>query len=126
MDTNANVLHVACLCAQWCGVCRDYVAVFEQLRAQLSAQCVFTWIDIEDEADLMDGVDVENFPTLLLAKGGEPLFFGTITPHAQTLARLVQGALAGDLAPLTDSGQGSSEDHLHELLALASRVSARG
>jgi thioredoxin 1 len=126
MQTNGDVLRVACLCAQWCGVCRDYVDVFEQVRAQFSAQCAFTWIDIEDEADLLDGVDVENFPTLLLARGEEPLFFGTITPHAQTLERLVRGALAGDLAPLTGSGPGSSEEQLHELQALASRVSARG
>ena len=56
-------------------------------------------IDIEDEAELLDGVEVENFPTLLIARGDALLFYGTILPHAQTLTRLVQGALAAALPP---------------------------
>ena len=94
---NSSPLLVACLCAQWCGSCRDYAALFEQASAQFGERCHFVWIDIEDQADLLDGVDVENFPTLLIARGPQPLFFGSITPHPQTLSRLVTGALAGDL-----------------------------
>ena len=96
----SSPLLVACLCAQWCGSCRDYAAPFEQAAAAFGAACRFVWIDIEDEAALLDGVDVENFPTLLIARGNRPLFFGPITPQPQTLARLVHGALAGDLVPL--------------------------
>ena len=95
-------LLVACLCAQWCGTCRDYAAVFEQAAASFGSHCRFVQIDIEDDAALVDGIDVENFPTLLIARGAQPLFFGTITPHPQTLSRLVAGALAGDLALLAD------------------------
>jgi thioredoxin 1 len=95
-----STLRVACLCAEWCGVCRDYAALFELSSNEFDGRCNFTWIDIEDEADLIDGVDVENFPTLLIVRGDEVLFYGAITPHAQTLSRLVQGALAGDLKPL--------------------------
>ena len=95
-----NPLLVACLCAQWCGTCRDYAATFEQAAATFGTTCRFIQIDIEDDAALVDGIDVENFPTLLIARGAQPLFFGTITPHPQTLSRLVAGALAGDLAPL--------------------------
>ena len=36
----------------------------------------FESIDIEDQADLMGDVDVETFPTLLIAEGAEPRFFG--------------------------------------------------
>jgi thioredoxin 1 len=89
---------VACLCAQWCGTCRDYAAVFAQVQAGFPS-ARFVPIDIEDEADLLDGVEIENFPTLLIARGDRLLFFGTITPHAQTLARLVQTALADALPP---------------------------
>ena len=53
------------------------------------------WIDIEDEAELVGAIDVENFPTLLIARGSEVLFFGTVTPHLSTLARLVQAAVEG-------------------------------
>ena len=41
--------------------------------AQL-AQVQFVWIDIEDEADMLHPLDVEDFPTLLLAVGDEPPF----------------------------------------------------
>jgi thioredoxin 1 len=80
---------VACLCAQWCGVCRDYAGAFAQVAARFP-QARFCWIDIEDQSELVDPVDVENFPTLLIALGESPAFFGTIPPHAGALERLVQ------------------------------------
>ena len=107
-------LLVACLCAQLCGTCRDHEAVFLKVQAQFDpAEARFVRIDIEDEADLLDGVEVENFPTLLVARGDAVLFFGTITPHEQTLLRLVQSALAGELPP-----PGAAP----ELAALARRI----
>lgn len=90
-------LLVACLCARWCNVCGDYEAPFAQAIARFGAQVQPRWLDIEDEAALLDGVDVENFPTLLIARDDALLFFGTVTPHVQTLSRLVASALAGDL-----------------------------
>ena len=80
---------VVCLCAEWCGVCRDYRDRFAQLRASFP-QAHFLWIDVEDEADLLDSLDVENFPTLLLAVGDEPRFFGPVTPQPETLERLIR------------------------------------
>ncbi|MEO8059501.1 MAG: thioredoxin family protein [Burkholderiales bacterium] len=95
-----DVLQVVCLCAAWCGVCRDYATPFDEAGATFGAEAEFTRLDIEDEAELLGSVDVENFPTLLIARGDRVLFFGTITPHVQTLTRLVQGGLAGELRPL--------------------------
>jgi thioredoxin 1 len=80
---------VACLCAAWCGACRDYRPLFEALANEF-ATTRFVWIDIEDQAQLIDPLDVDDFPTLLVAVGGEPVFFGPITPQAGTLRRLVQ------------------------------------
>jgi len=94
-------LLVACLCAQWCGTCRDYRPLFDQLQAEF-APARFVWIDIEDEADLVDPVEVENFPTLLVVVGGQTRFFGTLTPHIDTLRRILQTQLAADGAPLSD------------------------
>jgi len=98
-----EALRVVCLCAAWCGVCRDYRATFDAAAADMPATSRFTWIDIEDDAELLDDVDVENFPTLLIANGERTLFFGTITPQPATLARLLQGARAGELAALADT-----------------------
>ena len=91
-------LLVVCLCAEWCGVCRDYRSSFAQVQAAIAAdhpQAQFVWLDVEDEADLLYPLDVDDFPTLLIAVGDAPRFFGPLTPQPQTLERLVRSA-AGD------------------------------
>lgn len=89
---------VACLCADWCGVCGDYRQRFTQMQANFP-QAQFLWIDVEDEADLLHPLDVENFPTLLLAVGDEPRFFGPVTPQADMLERLIRAQTQGSGAP---------------------------
>ena len=96
---NEPPLLVACLCAAWCGTCRDYAPLLAGLERSIGAPVQTRWIDIEDEAELVDGIDVENFPTLLIARGERLLFFGTVLPHAATLQRLAETALANELAP---------------------------
>ena len=95
-------LQVVCLCAQWCGTCRDYQTVFAVLQAEF-ARVQFRWIDVEDQADLVDPVEVENFPTLLIARDGQALFFGTLTPHLETLRRLIQNHLDDSSQPVTQA-----------------------
>jgi thioredoxin 1 len=95
MSASDPDLLVACLCAAWCGSCRDYVSVFETQALRFDA--VFKWIDIEDEEDALGPLDVENFPTLLIARADEVLFFGRVTPQPQTLARLLEAARDGGL-----------------------------
>lgn len=102
-------LLVACLCARWCGTCSSYEAVFAACAAAFGARVQPLWVDIEDEADLIGGIDVDNFPTLLLARDDALLFLGTITPHAQTLSRLVASALDGDLKPGASAGVTDAE-----------------
>lgn len=81
-------LQVICLCAEWCGTCRDYRALFAQV-AQAHPGAAFAWVDVEDHADLADVFDVETFPTLLVASGQGLHFLGPMLPHAQTLSRLL-------------------------------------
>lgn len=50
----------------------------------------FAWLDIEDQADLVGDLDVETFPTLLIADAQGTRFFGPLTPHAETLSRLLE------------------------------------
>ncbi len=95
---SAEPLLVTCLCAQWCRTCDAYrdtlIAAQSALRLSHPAAAMrFVWIDIEDESDLVGDLDIEDFPTLLLARGEDVLFFGPLMPHAQTLDRLVRGAL---------------------------------
>ena len=101
----AEPLLVACLCAQWCRTCDAYRDTLLHVRDALqlshpAAGMRFQWIDIEDESELIGDLDIEDFPTILLARGGQVLFFGPILPHAQTLDRLVRNALEHDMAAL--------------------------
>lgn len=100
--SSTTPLLVAGLCAQWCGTCREYQPLFEHEAQAFQGRADFVWVDVEDHAEVMGPIDVENFPTLLIARGDQVLFFGTVTPHARTLARLVQSALDGDLKPVPD------------------------
>jgi thioredoxin 1 len=79
---------VVCLCAQWCGLCRDYQGVLAQMAARYPA-FRFAWLDIEDQSELVGDIDVETFPTLLLADARGTRFFGPLTPQPNTLARLL-------------------------------------
>jgi thiol-disulfide isomerase/thioredoxin len=80
---------VACLCAAWCGTCRDYAAGFHAL-AERFPNARFLWLDVEDEADLLDDYDVDNFPTLLIQRHDSVLFFGPMLPHHDLLQRTVE------------------------------------
>jgi thioredoxin 1 len=66
------------------------------------------WIDVEDESELVDPIEVENFPTLLMATRERVQFFGTVMPHLETLQRLIEtqlapGAPAAPFAPMIEA-----------------------
>lgn len=90
-DFSSSATWVICLCADWCGLCRDYRALFESVAARHPA-LHFAWVDIEDHAALVGDRDIETFPTLLIANDAGIQFHGPLTPHADTLSRLL-GAL---------------------------------
>lgn len=96
--SDADLL-VACLCARWCTTCEEYRNTFDAL-AQRYPKARLRWIDIEDEDELVGDIEVENFPTVLIALAGVPVFFGTLMPHPETLDRLLRTVLSGQ-SPLT-------------------------
>ena len=79
---------VICLCAQWCRVCGEYRPLFDAL-AQAQPQTRFVWVDVEDEDELAGDLDVETFPTLLIADGSHVRFLGPLLPQTAVLARLL-------------------------------------
>jgi thiol-disulfide isomerase/thioredoxin len=87
-DRTEPTFWVACLCAEWCGVCRQWRPAFEE-QARAHPALHFAWVDVEDEAEAMGEIDIETFPSLLVARGDEPLFLGPIPPSGAGLARLV-------------------------------------
>lgn len=100
---------VICLCAEWCGVCREWRDAFMQAAAA-HPELRFAWVDIEDEADAMGDVDIETFPTVLIAREGQPLFYGPVLPSGTQFTRLIASlqehsgatAVAREAAPLLE------------------------
>ena len=88
--STAVQLDIACLCADWCGTCREYAQVFEALQQALPAHH-YRWIDIEDEADALGDIDIETFPTLVIGgRDGRVRFAGPVLPQAGQIPRLLQ------------------------------------
>lgn len=95
---------VVCLCAAWCGTCREYEAGFKELEAQYP-EVGFLWLDIEEEDSGVEDWDVENFPTLLIQRDELVLFFGPMLPHHGILRQTLDTYLA--------QAQQESHDYAH-------------
>ena len=94
---------VVCLCAAWCGVCRQYEPEFQALQEKFP-QVRFGW------------VDVETFPTLLIADGERAMFLGPLLPQVKVLERLLQSLM---------DGQAASSSLPSEASALWQRIAAQ-
>jgi thioredoxin reductase (NADPH) len=90
-------LTIVALCAEWCGTCREFRAVFEALEAAMP-HARFVWVDIEDEPEVAGDLEIETFPTLGVLRGGKALHFGPTTPQRPVVERLLRGVSAGGTA----------------------------
>jgi hypothetical protein len=92
----AGAVHIACLCAAWCRLCDEYRPMLQALAAEFMRAGVrahWHWVDIEDEADLVGDLDVETFPTLVIADETQVRFAGPVTPQRETLQRLLRATV---------------------------------
>lgn len=80
---------VTCLCAEWCDVCREYRPGFLAL-AERFPQLRFAWLDVEDDAEKVGELEIENFPTIRVTRGDVELFHGIMPPQHEHLARLLE------------------------------------
>lgn len=112
---------VACLCAGWCGSCREYAAAFENW-AQRSPEHHFVWIDIEDQADLVGDLDIDNFPTLLMQRGAIVSFFGTMEPDTRQAERLLQAQVGKSQEELQREVSQSAQRQTWQKCNLLSRL----
>ena len=84
---------VVCLCAAWCDTCEEFKGTFARL-ADADPQSAYVWIDIEDDSELVGDLDIENFPTLAVFRGGTPLFYGVTLPQEAVVARTLAAVRA--------------------------------
>ncbi len=109
LDTDTWV--VACLCAAWCDTCTAYQEKFAEL-ASLHPGLRFVWIDIEDQADVVGDLEVDNFPTLLIQRQDVVSFFGTTLPDLKLADRLVRAQMEKSPAELAREAITSEERKL--------------
>ena len=123
-----NDLTVICLCAEWCGACRDYRPLWSAHTSAHSsahsAGALHLWVDIEDEADSLGELDIETFPTLLVLRGDRPHFFGPVLPQIEVVDRILQSVArsGGVEVPIARS----DEIAIRWLVRLAQRARDRG
>jgi thioredoxin len=84
---------VSCFCAEWCDTCGQYRPGFLALAEKFPG-VQFRWIDIEDEADEVGELEVENFPTIRVTRDEEVLFYGVQLPIHAHLERLLEELLS--------------------------------
>lgn len=113
---NDASLDVVCLCAAWCGTCGEYEAVFKALQAAVPGHR-YRWIDIEDESELVGDIDVETFPTLMVARQGQVLFAGPVLPRLADAQRLL--AATGEQPGPSGSGLAPDQQSAFQVLANA-------
>ncbi|MBR7798867.1 thioredoxin family protein [Undibacterium fentianense] len=114
---------ICCLCAAWCDTCQMYRRNFEVVQSHHPEKC-FAWLDIEDHADLIEDIDIENFPTILIQHDNKILFFGTMLPDASLVDRLiisledrVKDNNASDIPPTIQSSFGNPNWDLRQTLS---------
>ena len=101
---------VVCLCAEWCTTCREYRSGFNDLAADFP-EARFCWLDIEERADDLGDLEIENFPTLFIQRrvveqqtsSAAVLFFGTMPPQLGHLRRMIES--------LREQSPGESRDY---------------
>jgi len=99
---------VACLCAGWCGACREYRQGFMDL-ANSHPDVHFIWIDIEDQADVVGDLDIDNFPTLLIQRGDIVTFISPVHPDPKQAERILQSQTEQTVDELKKAASSSEE-----------------
>jgi len=81
-------LLVVGFCAAWCNTCGDFRRAFDDLARRRPTDS-FVWLDIEDDADVVGDIDIENFPTLAVFSDDRLLHFGVSLPQGPIVARVL-------------------------------------
>ena len=96
----AEALLVVCLCAAWCKTCSEFRDTFDRLaKADPGAQ--YVWLDVEDDSALVGDIEIENFPTLAVFRGDNPLFYGVTMPQEGVVQRTLASLMREDRDAVT-------------------------
>ena len=107
-------LLVVALCADWCYICKGFAPAFARL-AHARARDRFEWVDIEDESAELGGVEVDDFPTLAIFRGGVLLHCGAVRADEASVARLLDALDAREARSAAEEGAGAGAGSLRPL-----------
>ncbi|MDI9347708.1 MAG: thioredoxin [Methylacidiphilales bacterium] len=60
--------------AAWCGPCKMFAPVFEEVASTHSESMVFAKLDVDAAPELAGTYNIRSIPTLMVFKQGEPVF----------------------------------------------------
>ena len=83
--------------APWCGPCRGFAPVYEQVAEKFPG-VVFAKVNTEEEQDLAAHFQIRSIPTLMIFREQVIIFAQPGAMPAQTLEQVVQHALEIDMA----------------------------
>ena len=75
------------LCAEWCRVCREL-----QFSSPTVLEYRIVWIDIDKDEHILEGLEIDNLPTLAVSKKGCWSFWGTAEPIWKNIFKLARRA----------------------------------
>ena len=65
---------VADFWAEWCGPCKRYGPIFEEVAGEQSAKAKFVKINVEEAGDVASTFGVQSIPTTIVFKDGKIVF----------------------------------------------------
>ena len=106
------------LCAAWCDTCGQFRSDFETLAAK-SPETTFVWLDIEDDAETVGDIDIDNFPTIAVFRENRLVHFGVSLPQAGVVSRLLTSLTSEVREAIADPAVHALRVRLRERLAVA-------
>ena len=82
--------------AEWCGPCRNFAPIYEQ-ASQTHDDITFGKIDTEDQQELAGAAGITSIPTLMIFRGGSPVFSQAGALPAAALESLIEQVRALDM-----------------------------
>lgn len=71
--------------ATWCGPCRVQGPILEQVKQQVGDKATILKVDIDQNRELAEKYRVMSVPTLIIFKGGEPVWRASGVQQADVL-----------------------------------------
>lgn len=92
-----NQMVVADFWAEWCGPCRVFGDIFEEV-AKKYPNIIFGKINIEEEPDLSKDFEIRSIPTLMVFRGNVAVYRESGMLSATAFEKLINDAIALDVS----------------------------